>query len=157
MSIDKLFNRSLTDTVLGDVEPTKTYVIPASDYPPCPDCQSPSGARTSSRGQPEYTCKNPECRRNFSESTKNQPRKKLNNPPCPDCGSLQVHKRGIFKRTGENKYRCYECLRNFRESQKHIKSNIFKGKDSNINLNYELPICPSCAGQNLELTVRSNF
>ena len=41
-------------------------------------------------------------------------------------------------------------MRNFRESQRHIKSQLFKEKDSNINLNYESLICPSCAGQNLE-------
>lgn len=148
MSINDLFNRSFTDSVLGDVEPTKPYVIPSSDYPPCPDCGSPSGSRTSSRGQQEYLCKNSECRRNFSESTKHQPRKKLNNPPCPDCGSLRVHKKGTFKKTGEFKYACYECLRSFRESNKHIKSDLFKRKDKDIS--FELPSCPECGKQNLQ-------
>jgi transposase-like protein/integrase len=148
MSIDKFFNRSLEDSVLGKIEPKKLGVIPSSEYPPCPDCQSPSGLRTSSRGQQEYVCKNTECNRSFSESTKDKPRSELHNPPCPDCGSLQVHKRGIFKRTGEIKYTCYVCLRNFRESNRYIKSKIFKYQDRDIN--FDLPSCPECGEQNLE-------
>ena len=148
MSVNDLFNRSFTDSVLSAVEPTKPYVIPASSYPPCPDCGSPSGMRTSSRGRQEYICKNLECRRNFSESTKHQPRKKLNNPPCPDCGSSRVHRKGTFEKTGEFKYRCYDCLNNFRESTKDIKSDLFERR--NRDLNYKIPSCPECGGQNLQ-------
>lgn len=38
-----------------------------TQYPPCPDCGSEAGVRTSSRGRQEYICKNKNCLRAFRD------------------------------------------------------------------------------------------
>jgi integrase/recombinase XerD len=132
--------QKIIEAILENQEP--------SSYPTCPDCKGEVYSRTSSRGQQEYLCKNPECKRNFSESTKDKPRTELDNPQCPDCGSNQVHKRGIYQKTGEIKYTCYECSRNFRDSTRDRKSRLLT-KNSRVEkvrqINSEnRPSCPDC-------------
>ncbi|MBH8577294.1 tyrosine-type recombinase/integrase [Nostocaceae cyanobacterium CENA369] len=133
---------TIIEAILKNKEPTS--------YPPCPDCQGEVVSRTSSRGQQEYTCKNPECKRNFSESTKDKPRTELDNPECPDCGSNKVHKKGISQKTGEVKYTCYKCLRSFRDSTRDRKSRLLTEKSriekvSKIK-SENRPSCPDCNG-----------
>lgn len=117
-----------------------------TQYPPCPDCGSEVVLRTSSRGQQEYLCKNKNCLRSFSESTKDQPRRtNLNNPPCPDCGSLKVHKRGIDAINGSEKYTCYECLKSFRKSKKFNNIEIEKPlSQEEQESKFQYPPCPDC-------------
>lgn len=123
-----------------------------TQYPPCPDCGSEAGVRTSSRGRQEYICKNKNCLRAFRESTKYQPRRtNLNNPPCPDCGSLKVHKKGIDAASGSEKYTCYECLRNFRNSTQESKNlQVDRRPPSQQEKEKsQRPPCPECSGNKI--------
>lgn len=130
-----------------------------TQYPPCPDCGSEAGLRTSSRGRQEYICKNKNCLRIFSESTKDQLRKTaLNNPLCPDCGSLKVHKRGINISNRNVKYTCYECLRSFRESTKESKNSQVGRRPISHKLPEDeipLPLCPDCNSNSVRRHGRS--
>jgi transposase-like protein len=149
MSLPEL-TPSLLEIVLGEENP--------SVYPPCPDCGGESGPRTTQRGFQEYICKSKSCCRNFRDSTKNQPRKKLNNPTCPDCSSERTHKRGTDKKTGDKKYRCYDCLRNFRKSNISENHDLFKEQQINSETeadtnsrtprnSIKIPDCPDCGSK----------